>query len=755
MVHPYFNVLKTENASPAVVANAANIKPTSWANPKADLIEIDAQCLDHAVEIFDSCLWDGKIRGNVYEAKNAVNFSAYCRRYNFSLKTAVWGPKSFARKGNLSSGQGMISFLSFMCDVPIIEVAWELEEWLDEHVPQYKARPLSDQTELFGLELLAQNPDLDIAVLLCSNEQAAYAARYLLPGYLCLAVREGASIDKLDFAPLKDRSVFIWPDHGEAGQTWSKSVAAALFKVDMNATVYKLKPLMYLHEWAEGSSRELKVRTAQLPDGYNASDALIERWTSGMFCEVFLKLIQPVKFVRHGPPAITHTGDKLTNKQHVDNIVATFNGHIRYVNCEPSAYKKGHWPILDERVDVTQQIAHYLGDQVSKSKVNELLTLTQIFQAQTEQAVAADLNLICFQNGTLNTRTGRLIDHSPRHNLRSQIGCDWYPAAESPRFLQFLDEIFINDQDKAVKIQLLQEWAGYCMVPDNSQHKFLWLVGSGSNGKSVLLDVLRLLIGSRFVSDAHIERLGDKNVRAELEGKLVNISAEMGAEATIADGYLKSIVSGDFIEAERKYKPSFSFCPFVRMIGSTNNLPRLLDLTDGFFRRAMILKFNRQFSDAERDPALLEKLRVELPGILVWAVQGLNNLRKRGWFEMPSSSVEALNQYRKDSDPERMYFDSCLILDATGAGMSPSEIYAGYVEYCKLCGFRAKSIVNFGKRLSDFGIESSRGHSGKRWMVKMNLENEAVWGKTDTYWATKHPTQVNATDNKMTGGMKF
>jgi putative DNA primase/helicase len=191
------------------------------------------------------------------------------------------------------------------------------------------------------------------------------------------------------------------------------------------------------------------------------------------------------------------------------------------------------------------------------------------------------------------------------------------------------------------------------------------------------------------------------------------------------------------------------------MIGSTNNLPRLLDLTDGFFRRAMILKFNRQFSDAERDPALLEKLRVELPGILVWAVQGLNNLRKRGWFEMPSSSVEALNQYRKDSDPERMYFDSCLILDATGAGMSPSEIYAGYVEYCKLCGFRAKSIVNFGKRLSDFGIESSRGHSGKRWMVKMNLENEAVWGKTDTYWATKHPTQVNATDNKMTGGMKF
>jgi putative DNA primase/helicase len=755
MYQNYFNVSEQESVSAAVATNAANIHPKSWTNLKADLIEIDAQCLDHAADILESYLWEGKLKGNVYEAKNPNRFDAYLRRYNFNIETGSWGPKSFVRKGNLKTGQGMISFLSFMCDVPAIEMAWELEEWLDEHEPLVNPRPLSDPTTIYGLELLAQNPDLDIAVILCSNEQAAYAARHLLPGYLCMSVRQGANIDKVDFSPLKDRSVFIWPDHGNEGQQWVKSVAAALFKVDMNATVYRLKPLMYLHEWVDGSFHELKARTTPLPEGYNATDALIDRWSSGMFCEVFLKLIQPVKFVQPEPPAITHAGDKLTNKQHVDNIVAKFNGHIRYVNCEPSAYKDGHWPMLDERVEVTQQIAHYLGDQVSKAKVNELLTLTQIFQAQTEQAVAADLNLICFQNGTLNTRTGRLIDHSHWHNLRSQIGCDWYPAAEYPRFLQFLHEIFVNDPDKAKKIQLLQEWFGYCMVPDNSQHKFLWLVGSGSNGKSVLLDVLRLLIGTRFISDAHIERLGEKNVRAELEGKLVNISAEMGAEATIADGYLKSIVSGDNIEAERKFKPSFSFRPYVRMIGSTNNLPRLLDLTDGFFRRAMILKFNRQFSDAERDPALLEKLTGELPGILVWAVQGLNNLRKRGWFEMPSSSVEALNQYRNDSDPERMYFDSCLILDPTGAGMSPSEIYAGYVEYCKQCGFRVKSIVNFGKRLSDFGIENRRGHSGKRWMVKMNPDNEAVWSKTDAYWTAKQPAQVNPTDGNNTGGFKL
>ena len=97
-----------------------------------------------------------------------------------------------------------------------------------------------------------------------------------------------------------------------------------------------------------------------------------------------------------------------------------------------------------------------------------------------------------------------------------------------------MDEIFDNDPDSEVKIQLVQEWFGYCLPPDNSQHRFLWLLGVGGNGKFVLLDVLRSLVGQSNVSDAHIERLDDKGVRAELENRLVNISAEMGAKATIS-----------------------------------------------------------------------------------------------------------------------------------------------------------------------------------------------------------------------------
>lgn len=421
------------------------------------------------------------------------------------------------------------------------------------------------------------------------------------------------------------------------------------------------------------------------------------------------------------------TSEKLTNKDHVNNIVGMFNGYLHYVNMEPYTYKDGHWLMVNERVEVAQRIAHYLGRNVSRSGISELLSLVQTFQARSEQAVAPDMNLLCLMNGTLDLRTGKLIEHSPAHNLKCQINCAWDPTEPCHRWDQFLEEIFDGDTDIEAKIQLVKEWFGYCLTTDISQHKFLWLVGPGGNGKSVILDVLRQLVGASNVSDAHVERLSDKGVRAELENKLVNISAEMSAEATISDGYLKSIVAGDFIEAERKYKPSFSFRPYVKMVGATNNLPRLLDLSDGFFRRAILLQLNRKFVEGERDTRLTERLIAELPGILDWAVEGLMSLRKRGNFIIPASSLEALNQYRQTADPDRMYFEECLVEDPEGAGLTPETLYSGYRKYCRSFGYREKAINNFGKRLAEFGVVNIRTHRGKRWLVKQNPTKMWLW----------------------------
>lgn len=332
-------------------------------------------------------------------------------------------------------------------------------------------------------------------------------------------------------------------------------------------------------------------------------------------------------------------------------VVDNFPNGLVFLNESFYAYDGGYFRRLHERVDVRQVIAYQLAANARAKEINDMFGLLKDFLAIKEESTAPNKALICLSNGTLDTNSYTLLSHSPEHRLMVKTDIEWTPDAKYSRWMKFLDEIFEYDFDKAQKIAFLQEWFGYCLVPDNTQHKFVWMVGAGGNGKSVLLNILRKLVGEANVSNAHIERLDEKFVRVELVGKLLNISSEMSSEATVADSYLKEIVAGDVIEAERKYQPSFSFRPYVRLVGATNHLPRLLDTSDGFFRRAIVISFNRQFIGDQCDPQLEGRLVEELPGILVWAVDGLKRLRERGQFDIPQSSTAQLAQYRKDSNP--------------------------------------------------------------------------------------------------------
>lgn len=393
---------------------------------------------------------------------------------------------------------------------------------------------------------------------------------------------------------------------------------------------------------------------------------------------------------------------------------------LTFVGGSFYGYRDGYWPRLDVQAEIVKVIAQFYGKSADRKKLNELLALLEAFQAETDSDVQPDRTVLCLRNGAFDTRNRELLHHAPAYHHKTKIDVDWNPEATCPRWLQFLDEIFEPDSDKAEKVRFVQEWFGYCMVPDNSQHKFVWMVGGGGNGKSVLLNMLTHLIGSENISNAHIEALDKTFVRAELQDKLLNISSEMSANATMADSHLKAIVSGDVLQAERKYQDSFSFRPFVRLIAATNHLPRLLDLSTGFFRRAIILNFNRQFGEQDRDVNLESRLEAELPGILTWAVDGLARLREQGRFTTVPSSESSLATYKADSDTEGLFAAEMLTACEAGDGSTPKSIYNCYTEWCGANGFKAKAIVGLGRRLSDLGFKKVRRAKGDYWQVLVN-----------------------------------
>ena len=120
--------------------------------------------------------------------------------------------------------------------------------------------------------------------------------------------------------------------------------------------------------------------------------------------------------------------------------------------------------------------------------------------------------------------------------------------------------------------------------------------------------------------------------------------------------YLSPAFSGDEIEADLKFKNSFRFRPYCKLIFALNNMPRVDDKTDGFFRKIIILPCNRKFAEEEQDKNLKNKLCLEIDGVFQWALAGLQRLQKRGYFKIPETIVQEINEYRKEKNVKPVGF---------------------------------------------------------------------------------------------------
>ncbi len=302
----------------------------------------------------------------------------------------------------------------------------------------------------------------------------------------------------------------------------------------------------------------------------------------------------------------------------------------------------------------------------------------------TQFDLPADRRINC-ANGTLDYADGAwtLREHRQADFLTSLIPVAFDLDAKCPRFMRFLAEVFEGDDDATDKASALLEMMGYSLLQSCRYEKFVILVGAGSNGKSVLLEVLQNLVGKAQVSAVEPARMGDRFQRGHLRGKLANIVPELPVGSMLADAAMKSFTSGDVVNGEFKGGQPFDFKPFAKIWLGTNNMPHTRDLSDGMFRRALILRFNRKFNEGEREIGLADKLTAELPGIFAAACQALGKVFERGYITSPASSRDALKRWRTDSDQVANFVEDCCRVDA-GLGPIPhAQLFQGFLAWAK------------------------------------------------------------------------
>lgn len=351
------------------------------------------------------------------------------------------------------------------------------------------------------------------------------------------------------------------------------------------------------------------------------------------------------------------------------------------------------------RGTLQQSATHYLGIEATTARVNDATSLAiNLSNLPHGRAVNDREEWVCLQNGMLNLKTLELKPHEHDYFSTICLNVSFNPDSEArcERWEKFLQQTVQTPEP----IAQLQEFAGLCLTRDTRFEKCLLLLGPGSDGKSTLLKVLRELVSAANCSAVAFQDLEDQFRRASLYNKLLNISTEIGS-AAMETPIFKAVVSGDAIQGAFKHKDSFEFTPFCKLAFAANKLPRVLDNTDGFFRRMLPIEFKKQFleDDPDRNPHLFEELvEHELSEIFHWALVGLHRLYEQGKFTSCDETRELLMDYRRLNNPVQAFVeDKCELED--GAKQSKDSLYKSYREYSSENGYQAMHKENFFREL--------------------------------------------------------
>jgi putative DNA primase/helicase len=393
---------------------------------------------------------------------------------------------------------------------------------------------------------------------------------------------------------------------------------------------------------------------------------------------------------------------------HMAKDVGAFYGAGSYYFYEHGVYE------LREDLAAMDAVRSLLLPRLAKSA--DIYDAEKQWRMQIRKSVReinANPYIINVRNGLYNVLDGSLKAHDPAYYSTVQILADYEPDAKCPQFLEFLGGILPETE-----IPLMQEIFGYLLIPVNKAQKSFVFVGAPNAGKSTLLSIAQeVLLGAENVSNIPWQALGDRFNKAELFGKLANIFADLPSKAIDDGGMFKSLTGEDYVTAERKNKDPFNFRPYARLLFSCNEIPRnYSDRSDGFYRRLIIIRFDKSVPMEKRDPNLRERVACERDGILTWALDGLRRLIANNYlFSETDRTREELQRYRVESNSALLFLEECCEI-AEGAECVRETLFEKYRDYCLKNGLKAMSQTNFNRDVeaSDRRICRAADRLGKR-----------------------------------------
>jgi putative DNA primase/helicase len=293
------------------------------------------------------------------------------------------------------------------------------------------------------------------------------------------------------------------------------------------------------------------------------------------------------------------------------------------------------------------------------------------------------------------------------------------PAAEAPKFSQFLRKIFHDDTEL---ISFLQRVVGYTLTGDVSEKVCFFLHGEGDNGKSVLLELLMTMLGDYactipaevLMVDPHRNANAPSPEIAKLKDSRLVVASEAEADQFLAQAKLKRLTGRDTITARHNYGDPFEFQPQFKLWLATNHLPKVKGNDKATWNRVIVLPFTVTIPKADQDKHLLDKLRDELPGVLRWAVDGCLAWQRNGLGE--SATIKSASTgYRKSMDTVGRFIESACMVQKEEM-IKTAALYTLYRARTLNTGEAPVTTGEFARAMEQAGYQKKHFRDGDYWL---------------------------------------
>ncbi|MDF3019328.1 MAG: Phage/plasmid primase P4-like protein [Steroidobacteraceae bacterium] len=309
--------------------------------------------------------------------------------------------------------------------------------------------------------------------------------------------------------------------------------------------------------------------------------------------------------------------------------------------------------------------------------------------------------IIAFRNGFLHAPTRRMMPSDPRLFVISALDFDYDATAPAPtEWLRFLSGLWPADPES---IETLGSVFGYMLTDDTSQQKAFMMIGPPRCGKGTILRVLENMVGQHNRVSPSLASLGTQFGLQPLVGKRVAMISDARLsgktdQQPIVENILR-ITGEDSLTVDRKFLGSWSGKLSTRFIMASNETPAFSDASGALANRFVMFKFSHSFLGHE-DHGLTVRLLKELPGIVLWALDGLQRLQARGYLATPESGRELADEMREQASPIAAFVaEKCVV--HPDAAVDRNDLFAVWKTWCQAQGMEHPgTMITFGRRLS-------------------------------------------------------